>query len=413
MSEQDGRRATTVQRPSNEDLEAWNAYWKAQGQSWRTEPEIDPERKKFLADRLNKSPDIEKGIYPFKDIEQKLTRADLEWLLAADENGQGQVDWNNWTSRKGLDLRGADLRGLKLTGLPLANMRGGLDWNEKLQKTCKQQKDAAVHLEKAKLRYAHLEGAILRYAYLEEASLSHAHLEGAYMKYAHLRGVNLQGAFLDSATDLKEISLSDEHCVGPHVAGVHWGEVDLSVVDWSQVKLLGDENEARQEKGKVKSKEEKEELVWDYRKAVRAYQQLAVALQSQGQAEAATHFAYRGQVVQRVILRLQRKVGAYIFSWLLALLTGYGSKPERTLYWYAGVIVSFAVIYSILGMIVGFHWAWYEPLLFSFKEFHGRGFFAEQSIPSALQTTAALEAFFGLFIEAGLISAFTQRFFGK
>ena len=145
MSEQDGRRATTVQRPSNEDLEAWNAYWKAQGQSWRTEPEIDPERKKFLADRLNKSPDIEKGIYPFKDIEQKLTRADVEWLLVANENGQGQVDWNNWTSRKGLDLRGADLRGLKLTGLPLANMRGGLDWNEKLQKTCKQQKDAAVH----------------------------------------------------------------------------------------------------------------------------------------------------------------------------------------------------------------------------------------------------------------------------
>ena len=41
MSEQDVRQASTLQRPTTSDSEAWKAYWKAQGQPWHTEPEID------------------------------------------------------------------------------------------------------------------------------------------------------------------------------------------------------------------------------------------------------------------------------------------------------------------------------------------------------------------------------------
>src|SRR3989442_9373931 len=74
---------------------------------WRTEPGIDTERQKFLADCLAITPDIQQGIYPFKDI--KLTRADIEWLLITHEGGRGPVDWNDvqQRSRIGLDLRGA------------------------------------------------------------------------------------------------------------------------------------------------------------------------------------------------------------------------------------------------------------------------------------------------------------------
>jgi len=125
MSEQDGTQATTkrrrgrqankqnsvqasaLQRPPNDDKEVWKAYWKKQGQPWRTEPEIDEERQKYLAERRVITPDIKQGIYPFKDI--KLNRADVEWLLATYENGRGPVDWSNEKSlheRIGLDLRG-------------------------------------------------------------------------------------------------------------------------------------------------------------------------------------------------------------------------------------------------------------------------------------------------------------------
>ena len=48
----------------NDDKVTWKAYWKALGQPWRTEPEIDTERKKYLAERRNITPDIKKGIYP-------------------------------------------------------------------------------------------------------------------------------------------------------------------------------------------------------------------------------------------------------------------------------------------------------------------------------------------------------------
>jgi hypothetical protein len=81
----------TPQRPGTNDPKAWRAYWEAQGQLWRTEPEIDIERQRYLAERRAITPDIEQSIYPFKGI--KLSRGDVEWLLATHENGRGPVSW--------------------------------------------------------------------------------------------------------------------------------------------------------------------------------------------------------------------------------------------------------------------------------------------------------------------------------
>src|SRR5258706_9456872 len=53
-------------RPADDDRDAWNAYWQAQGQLWRTEPEVDLQRQKKLDQRRSVIPDIEQGIYPFK-----------------------------------------------------------------------------------------------------------------------------------------------------------------------------------------------------------------------------------------------------------------------------------------------------------------------------------------------------------
>ena len=111
MSDQDGRQVAAVQHPSTGDAEAWQAYWKAQGQPWRTEPEIDKKRQEELTQRRAIVPDIEKGIYPFKDV--KLSRADVEWLLATHEDGRGPIDWSdeNQRERLGLDLRGGNSPG--------------------------------------------------------------------------------------------------------------------------------------------------------------------------------------------------------------------------------------------------------------------------------------------------------------
>jgi hypothetical protein len=188
MSEQDGAQATTkkhksrqasskqnstqepaLQHPANDDKEAWKAYWEAHGQSWRSEPEIDTERQKFLDERRRVPPDIKQGIYPLKDIEPKLTRADVEWLLATHENGRGPVEWSdeNQRDREGLDLRAADVRSIDLHDLPLARLRGGLSRNECFSiKTAEERYMAGLHLEGANLSGAHLEGTDFYSAHL-------------------------------------------------------------------------------------------------------------------------------------------------------------------------------------------------------------------------------------------------------
>src|SRR2546423_1145876 len=112
--------SNSSQRPADDDdKEAWKTYWNKQGQPWRTEPEINAERQKYLAERRDIKPDIEKGIYPFKDI--KLSRSDVEWLLATHDNGHGPLHWSDVRAREreGIDVRGAILSRVDLSYLPL------------------------------------------------------------------------------------------------------------------------------------------------------------------------------------------------------------------------------------------------------------------------------------------------------
>src|SRR5436190_16162226 len=103
--------------------EEWRELWQAKGLEWvRMEPEIDAKRQEELSKYRAITPNIEQGIYPFRGV--KLSRADVEWLLATHENGRGPVIWSDESQRRrnGLDLRGADLRGENLSRLPLARM---------------------------------------------------------------------------------------------------------------------------------------------------------------------------------------------------------------------------------------------------------------------------------------------------
>src|SRR6266581_3191299 len=438
---------------------------------WRTESEINLERQNYLAQCLTTKPDIQQGIYPFKDI--KLCRADIEWLRAKHEDGRGLVDWSDERQRErlGLDLRGADLRQVDLRKLPLTRMRSGLTRDEWNLTTLEQRHIAGVHLQGADLSEAHLEGAILqgahlegttlrgthleeanlfraylkdaylRRAHLEKAKLRGTHLEGAYLFEARLQGADLRNAFFDSASNLERITLSEENPGCALLADVHWESVNLSVVNWLQLKILGDEYKARQRERSIPARtaREKSRLLEDYHEAVRAYRQLANAMRAQGMNEEAVHFAYRAQKLQKKVLWRQvvwgkaeadslqagrqkglwarirelrwraLKFGAYIFSWFLDVLAGYGYKPGRSLCIYLLMIAVFATCYLVLG-----HLSPREALIFSVTAFHGRGFFPGPfALSDPVTALAALEAVVGLFIEISFIATFTQRFFGR
>src|SRR6266700_2166068 len=209
----------------------------AQQAPWRTEPEIGLERQEQLIRCLATTPDIRRGIYPFKGM--KLSRADIEWLLATYENGggpsapirptndaanlemrpdndaiassfaqSGRKEVSSFaqagraeSNRPSLDLRGADLRYVDLHALPLARVRGSLTREEWDEATEEQRANAAVlltgadlseaHLEEAELIGAHLEKVSLHEAHLEKANLARARLERAFLARAHLREADL------------------------------------------------------------------------------------------------------------------------------------------------------------------------------------------------------------------------------
>lgn len=473
-TEQNGLQPSAPQRPALDDKDGWKAYWEAQGQSWRTEPEIDKERQNYLDERRQIKPDIGQNKYSFQGI--KLSRADIEWLLATHENGRGPVVWNdeNQRKREGLDLRGADLRGIDLRRLPLAKMIGGPKWKFGEEYPVKSYTVAAIHMEGAKLSYAHLEKAVLVSAHLESVQLDYAHLEyatldnaylehaylyGANLEHAHLYGANLRdaildeahleeaslfnthferaeiinahfegatlfethlegsdisGAFFNGSTDLFHIILNNEQYGSVSLCDIHWKDVNIAVVDWSTLTILGDELSAiprHYDNGEPKNLE----VYTDgYQTAVRAYRQLAVVLRNQGFNEDAAPFAYRAQLMQRTVFKLQKKFKQYLFSLLLDLLAGYGYKPWRSFVAYLIVILTFAIAYFIIGRTTGPSLSPLGSVVFSMTSFHGRGFFPGGiGLDDPLTVLAAIEAFVGLLIEVTFIATLTQRLFGK
>ncbi len=417
--------------PAVDDRDGWRAYWRAQNQPWRTEPEIDQKRQAELGQRRAIVPNIEKGIYPFKGM--KLGRADVEWLLATHENGRGPVNWSDESQweRVGLDLRGTDLREVDLSGLLLARLRGGLNRSEWLRATFEQGKIAQTQFEKANLSLAHLEGACLYWAHLEGADLSRAHLEkadlygahleGAYFHGAHLEGTSLRNAIFDPTSIFRYVLVGSVL-----LSDIHWGGMNLSFVNWAQITILGDELEARQPKrwdGRMKNIDDR---FSDYRRAARAYRQISVVLQSQGLNEEAARFAYRGQVIHRYVLWIQifkqgvtfrqgvRTFGSWLFSWFLFLLAGYGYRPGRSFLAYFLVITGFAAAYYLLGHTVGPALSPLGAFVFSMTSFHGRGFFPGGiKLDDPLTVLAAIEALVGLIIEVTFIATLTRRFFGQ
>jgi uncharacterized protein YjbI with pentapeptide repeats len=244
-TEQQSGSASPAPAPNPAGFDSWSAYWTAHDMPWRTEPEIDEPRQRYLTERRAIQSDVERGIYPFKDV--NLTRADVEWLLATHESSgtRGPVDWSDerQRTRAGLDLRGTLLSCADLSALPLARVLGGLRGKVRETATDAQRSAAAIHLERSILYDAHLEDAVLsdshlegatlggtfgHRAHLELAKLIDAHLEGADCSYARFDGAAMSGVHLEVSalyrahldrTELRAAHLSGARLTRAHLEG--------------------------------------------------------------------------------------------------------------------------------------------------------------------------------------------------
>jgi hypothetical protein len=184
--------------------------------------------------------------------------------------------------------------------------------------------------------------------------------------------------------------------LSPAECHIYWGDANVAVIDWSVVEKLGEEDLAQQRKwpdGTVKNVDSR---VDEYSTAVRANRQLATVLRDQGLNEEADHFAYRAQLLQRTVWRLQRRPLKLVLSWFLYLLAGYGYRPIRSVIWYLVIIFGFALAYFVIGHLPAVP----DAFVFSLTSFHGRGFFPglgnETSLHNPLVVLAAIEAVVGV-----------------
>ncbi len=111
--------------------------------------------------------------------------------------------------------------------------------------------------------------------------------------------------------------------------------------------------------------------------------------------------------------RLQA-LGAWLFSWFLFLISGYGYRLWRSFLAYMLVITGFTTVYYLLGASFQPSLSLVNALGLSMTSFHGRGFFpGVTELNDTLTILASIEAFVGLVLEATFIATLTQRFFGK
>jgi hypothetical protein len=247
---------------------------------------------------------------------------------------------------------------------------------------------------------------------LKNADLSNSHLEGADLSYTQLVGANLQRAFFDNATRLDNAKVGDEKGSSVLLADVYWGSVNLAVVDWTSVKMLGDEYVARQKKHDGKVKDRKTRLE-EYGVAIRANRQLVVALTEQGLTDTAAYFNYRMHLLQLNVLMQQRQIEKFALSFFLYLLTGYGYRPFRLVFAYLYMVLVFALAYFFLASFYVPHLSLIDALILSATVFTQHSSPVSQlfSPTDPLYILGNIEVIVSLVISFILANTFAKRFF--
>lgn len=223
------------------------------------------------------------------------------------------------------------------------------------------------------------------------------------------------------------------------IADVRWGDINLAIItDWTPFVdrhiPIGDERVAwawksvpftesetwhkQSQKQRTQARATYEAIVSKsrldrFQTAVRANRQLATTLRAQGMSEQADYFAYRAQVVQRAVLRQQRRFDQFFFSLLLWALAGYGYRLRRILFTYILTLLLFSAAFYAVGLWQGPALAPQQAFLVSLTAVHGRVFFEQFGLNSLLSWVAAIESVVGIVIEGVFVAMLVQRFFAR
>ena len=293
-------------------------------------------------------------------------------------------------------LRGANLQKVNLTDANLqnailvsANLERGLLWGTNLQ---------GANLAYANLQGASLIGASLQHAYLRDASaqgaiVAHADLRGAMLQGAHLQRADLSHCDLRGAeTNLVEADLERATLYGCDLSGA-----SIEGINWGRKYIAGDEVEAEKETDRDKKRERLGEAASVYRNLKRWHTE-------QGLYNLTGEFYFREMTVRRKALKWWPNPLPRTASKFLAVLCGYGEKPERVVVSAAAIVLVLAGIYSASAL------SFLDSLYHSAVSFTALGYGLGASTAQGwVKGLGAFEAFIGVFMMALFLITFVRK----
>jgi hypothetical protein len=188
-----------------------------------------------------------------------------------------------------------------------------------------------------------LEGADLSHIRLIKADMADINLKKANLKRAHFYGSNLSGACLFKAT-LNKANLKRANLKGVELLGASLARAELEGVSWGKKNKIRNEIEAErlQRRGETEKAQEK------YFEAEEIYRNIKTSFKNRGLGAEAGVYFHREMVMKRMqmpLLSIDR-----FWSFIMDYSTGYGEKPYKILIFSIISMMSFALIFSVVGI---------------------------------------------------------------
>lgn len=327
--------------------------------------------------------------------ENPYTREDVLRLI--EENGEKAegLDLSRQRFIEAIDLSELDLSGTKLSNVHLfrANFNGS-------------NLDRAI-MQEANLGYATFNPVKSKIASLQSTDLSGALLHNAEFREADLTGAQFQGesrpphlaASLED-TDFRgaKLFLADfEGCYfygakleGARIRGADIYEAHLEEVDWGSY-IVG------------------EEISKEFYFAEHVYRRLKLWYRAAGMYDTSAKFYYREKEANRKSLRLFSKSWNHrIASQLSYWVFGHGEGWKRLLFWIAGFILLFALIYFAIGTLTPN--TFLNSLYYSAVSFVALGYGSwVKEATGWMKGLGVFETFLGFFMMTLLLVTFVRK----
>jgi hypothetical protein len=306
------------------------------------------------------------------------TRKDVLRLIKANGNTAEGLDLSGKYFKEGIDLQELGLYGIILNKAVLQH----------------------ANLERAKLHFADLEGANLYRANLIEAILVGTNLKRAQLDDALLMRANLHHANLDK-TSLRRANLSWAD-FDSTILGADFREATLWRANLLDAEFPRDAHLEEVGWGDYILQEEEDGF---FESAKETYHRLKIWYTEHGVPDIAAQFYYREKEMERKSASRRRDRMKMWFSWAFF---GHGEGWKRILFWIAGCILFFTLIYFFTGTLTLD--AFLNSLYYSAVSFITLGYGSwMQATTGCMKGLGVFEAFLGFFMMTLLLVTFVRK----